>query len=161
VGFALTPSQNPPPSAPPPGDLEPISVNGFLDEGPVYAQGSMLEQWATTLPPDIPFPFLRELWYVNQTRFGNATQVFTAFDITVAGLPSVFAYSSNYSGIIVAEPPASTFAVGGLEHCPMAFACDAAAAGAAATSDAALNARLASRAATAQRRLLEAGSAAQ
>ena len=107
-----------------PGPLNPLSVEGFLDEGPEYVSGDLLEKWVTALPPDSPFAFVREMKLVNQMDFQNATIVYSSYTVGVPPFPDLFSFSTNYTSTHVGEPAASNFVVHGLSTCPLAQNCE-------------------------------------
>jgi hypothetical protein len=116
--------------------LNPLSVSDFLDVGPAYVDGELLEQWISVLPPNSPFPFIKELWLVNETSLQHSTLAFMGNTVAVPGFPNLLSFSTNFTDTVVGEPAAAIFAVRELATCPLAFDCDDAAE------------RLASRAAT-------------
>lgn len=120
----LTPTLRSSPRPLPAGPLYPLSVEGFLDEGPEYASGRLLEKWVTALPPDSPFPFVRELKLVNQADFTNATLAYNGYTVDLPPFSDLFGFSTNYTGTRVGEPAASIFVVHGMSSCPLALNCE-------------------------------------
>jgi hypothetical protein len=120
-------SSPPPPRTPrlPAGTLDAPSVSSFADQGPVFVNNSVFEEWESVLPPDSPFPFMSEIWVVNQTNWSAATLVSTAniFAVPVAG--EIAVTGTNYTHVKVGEPSKATFSVSGLTKCPMAPLCEA------------------------------------
>ena len=106
------------------GTLDAPSVSSFADQGPVLVNNSVFEEWESVLPPDSPFPFVRELKLVNQADFTNATLAYNGYTVDLPPFSDLFGVSTNFTGTRVGEPAASNFVVHGLTACPLAPNCE-------------------------------------
>jgi hypothetical protein len=100
--------------------FEPLTLDGFTDEGPVLLNGTTLaEKWRQDTPSWVPFAAFANYLYVNQTNYSNASPfllstVLSEFSVTI---------NQTFTGWSTATIPSNAFDVEGLSHCPMSQGC--------------------------------------